>query len=111
MSDQSVTGDLSAVRDAVAGDASEATPAKRSAKAKAKAKDATGHAKFRKLAIVRTKAAIRSIRLLAKMGRSRVFEYSTGEADKIAEALQAELDLMKKGLSEPQHQLDIEFDL
>ncbi len=82
-----------------------------SAAAKKKARDGTGHAKFKALAIVRTKAAIRSIRLLAKMGRSRVFEYSNDEAAKIVTTLQEELDKMKQGLAEPQHQLDIEFDL
>lgn len=79
--------------------------------AKAKAKMSTGNAKFRKLATVRTKAAMRAIRLLTKMGRSSVFEYSSEEAAKIITTLEAEIEALKKGLAEPQHQLDVEFDL
>jgi hypothetical protein len=79
--------------------------------ARQKAKDASGHSKFQKLAVIRTKAAIKPIRLLTKMGRSRVFEYTSEEAEKIVTTLQAEVDALKKGLAEPQHQTDIEFDL
>lgn len=79
--------------------------------ARATAAAATGHAKFQKLAVIRTKAAIRAIRLLTKMGRSKVFEYSSAEADKIASTLEAEIAALRKGMAEPQHQLDIEFDL
>jgi hypothetical protein len=75
-----------------------------------KAKAGSGHAKFRKLAAIRTKAAIRAMRLLAKMGRSQVFEYTNDEATKIIAALEAEIEALKKGLAEPQHQTDIEFD-
>lgn len=76
-----------------------------------KAKASTGHAKFQRLAVIRTKSAIKAMRMLAKMGRSQVFEYTSAEADKITRALEGELEAVKKGLAEPQHQTDIEFDL
>jgi hypothetical protein len=81
------------------------------AAAREKAKANSGHAKFQKLAVIRVKAAIKPIRLLAKMGRSKVFEYSSAEAQKIIVALSAELVALEKALAEPQHQTDIEFDL
>jgi len=75
------------------------------------ARHSTGHAKFYRLAVIRTKAAIKPMRLLARMGRSRVFEYSSEEAEKIVGALEKELDEVKRGLAEPNRQTDIEFDL
>jgi len=79
--------------------------------AREKAKANSGHSKFQKLAVIRVKAAMRPMRLLAKMGRSKVFEYSTEEAQKIITTLSAELVALEKALAEPQHQTDIEFDL
>jgi hypothetical protein len=79
--------------------------------AKAKAQASTPHAKFHALATSRTRKAMKSIRLLAGMGRSTAYEYTEAEAGKIIAALEGEITVLKRTLNEPGLQTDIEFDL
>lgn len=69
--------------------------------------------KFERLATARTKKVIKAIRVLGGMGgagRYR-YEFAQSDVDRIADALQDELDQMRVKMIAPGRQLDIEFDL
>lgn len=78
--------------------------------ARNKAAAKSPHGKFQRLAVGRTKAVLKNIRLLTKMGRSPAYEYTESEAEKIIAAIEGEVAVLKRTMNEPGHQTDVEFD-
>ena len=107
MSDQSISADLANIADIV----TTANATERTMQAHRKAKASSPHGKFAALATVRTKKALKAIRLLTSMGRSKAYEYSSDDAAKIITALEGEIAVLKRSMNEPGQQTDIEFDL
>jgi cytochrome c556 len=80
------------------------------------AADATStvkRAKFEEIAVRRTKAIIKMIRILGGMGgKARYnYEFTASDVDKIAATLRKEIDQLAEKMIAPGRQLDIEFDL
>lgn len=73
---------------------------------------ATKRDAFEALAVPRTKKALKAIRVIANMGgNSRYrYEFSAEDVEKIATALNAEVDRLRVTMQPPGRQLDVEFD-
>jgi len=69
--------------------------------------------RFHKLAVPRTKRAIKAIRILANMGGKNRYAYEFAEEDveKIYATLTTEVEQLRVMMVAPGRQLDIEFDL
>ena len=69
--------------------------------------------RFERIAVNRTKKAIKAIRILAGMGGKARYSYEFAQADveKIAGALDDEVRTLREKMIAPGRQLDIEFDL
>jgi ribosomal protein L7/L12 len=67
--------------------------------------------KFVELAQARTKNAIRSIRIIAKLGNKNAYEYSEADVKKIANALNREVEAMKNRMSQTGGKDTVDFSL
>ena len=67
--------------------------------------------KFVNMAENRTKNAIKSIRVIAKLGNKNAYEYTEGDVNKIAKALTREIELMKTRMSSTGSKEAVEFKL
>lgn len=67
--------------------------------------------KFVELAQSRTRNAIRSIRVIAKLGNKNAYEYSEADVNKIAKALSREVELMKARMSSTGSKESVDFTL
>jgi hypothetical protein len=67
--------------------------------------------KFVKLAEGRTRNAIKAIRVIAKLGNKNAYEFTEADVNKIAKALNREVDLMKTRMSSPGSKESVDFTL
>jgi hypothetical protein len=67
--------------------------------------------KFVKLAEKRTKNAIKAIRVIAKLGNRNAYEFTEADVNKIAKALNREVDLMKARMSSTGTKETVDFAL
>ena len=67
--------------------------------------------KFVRLAEKRTKNAIKSIRIIAKLGNKNAYEYSESDVNKIARAIVREVELMKARMSSSGGKETVDFAL
>lgn len=67
--------------------------------------------KFVKLAENRTIKAIKSIRVIGKLGNPSAYSYSDSDVAKIVKALQAEIESLKIRMKSSEHSEDIKFKL
>lgn len=67
--------------------------------------------KFVKLAESRTIKAIKSIRVIGKLGNPSAYSYSDSDVAKIVKALQAEIESLKIRMKSSEHSEDIKFKL
>ena len=67
--------------------------------------------KFVKLAENRTVRAIKSIRVIGKLGNPSAYSYSDSDVVKIVKALQAEIESLKVRMKSSEHSEDIKFKL
>ena len=67
--------------------------------------------KFVKLAERRTTNAIKSIRIIGKLGNRNAYEYDDSDVRKITKALIEEVDLLKNRMNTTKASEDVEFKL
>jgi hypothetical protein len=67
--------------------------------------------KFVELAESRTRNAIKAIRVIAKLGNKNAYEFTEADVNKIAMALNREVDLMKARMSSPGGKESVDFTL
>jgi hypothetical protein len=67
--------------------------------------------KFVELAERRTRNAIRSIRVIAKLGNKSAYDYDDGDVRKITTALTKEIEALKTRMSSPGSKEAVEFKL
>jgi hypothetical protein len=67
--------------------------------------------KFVELAESRTRNAIRSIRIIGKLGNKNAYEYSEADVKKIASALNKEVEAMKARMSQSGGKESVDFSL
>jgi ribosomal protein L7/L12 len=67
--------------------------------------------KFVRLAERRTVNAIRAIRVLAKLGNKSAYDFNDGDAKRIVNALQREVDSLKARMSARGSKEEVEFKL
>lgn len=67
--------------------------------------------KFVELAERRTKNAIKAIRVIAKLGNKNAYEFTESDVNKIAKALNREVELMKARLSSSGGKESVDFAL
>jgi hypothetical protein len=88
------------------------TEEKSGAKASAKAKGGKDkREKFVELAQARTRNAIRSIRIIGKLGNKNAYDYSSDDVRKIASALNKEVEAMKARMSHTGGKDVVDFEL
>lgn len=68
-------------------------------------------AKFVELAQNRTRNAIKSIRVIGKLGNKNAYEFSEADVNKIAKALNREVELMKARMSSSSSKESVDFAL
>jgi hypothetical protein len=66
---------------------------------------------FVKLAENRTKNAIRSIRVIAKLGNKNAYEYDDSDLQKIVKVLSREIDALKARMSSKSGKEQVDFKL
>lgn len=81
------------------------------ASAKGSGKAANKREKFVELAQARTKNAIKSIRIIAKLGNKNAYEYSEADVKKIASALTREIEALKARMLKTGSKDSVEFSL
>ncbi len=67
--------------------------------------------KFVELAENRTRNAIKSIRVIAKLGNKNAYEYDDSDVQKIARALMKEIEALKARMSQAGGKETVEFKL
>jgi hypothetical protein len=67
--------------------------------------------KFVQLAQKRTRNAIKSIRIIGKLGNKHAYEYTLEDVKKIASALNKEVDAMKARMSQSDGKDVVDFEL
>jgi ribosomal protein L7/L12 len=67
--------------------------------------------KFVELAEARTKNAIKAIRIIAKLGNKNAYDYSETDINKIANALNREVEAMKNRMSQTGGKETVDFKL
>jgi ribosomal protein L7/L12 len=81
------------------------------ASTKGASKAANKREKFVELAQARTKNAIKSIRIIAKLGNKNAYEYSEADVKKIASALTREIEALKARMLKTGSKDSVEFSL
>jgi len=71
----------------------------------------TKRSKFVQLAKRRTVNAIKAIRVIAKLGNRSAYEYSETDVNKIAKALQKEIDALRLRMTSKGTRDSVEFEL
>lgn len=76
-----------------------------------KKKTAERREKFVHLAEKRTRNAIKAIRVVAKLGNKNAYQYDDGDVQKIARALNREVDALKARMTASGTKEAVEFEL